>query len=76
MDVDTNWFQIFHTYNDLAARSAAKEIKCHQCDLAYIVGRSDAHDGVVLRCYSCGDNVTPGIYTLEHVRSVVREHHL
>ncbi len=52
-------FSVFHKYNRLVRRGMAKPIQC-SCGAEPVVSIG-VNEEPVLKCYSCGSRITPGL---------------
>lgn len=66
-------FRLFHRYNKLVRRDLVQPLTCGVCDTPLITGVGK-EDELVLKCYSCGSSLVPGLATLGRVEAVVKEH--
>lgn len=64
--------QVFHRYNALVRRGAAKPLTCNSCDYTYVL-RATEDGEPVLQCFSCGALVQPGLNMYTDIKSVVKE---
>lgn len=65
-------WNLFHRYNRLVRRQLVQPLKC-DCGEVFVttLGRDDK---LILACFGCATETTPGVQIIDRVRAVVKEH--
>ena len=67
----SNWFQICHSYWQLAKDGKAPIITCADCEHPLAISWSHEHDDPVFYCVSCNAKSTPGLGILSQIKEAV-----
>lgn len=75
MAVQDELFRLFHQHSKLVRRKIANPLTHQNCG-GFLVTSLGDKDELILVCYQCDTELTPGLNLINNVRAVVQEHFL